>query len=76
MLTFGIFCTKGSVEIPQRNVVPGRGVPPAPQLPPSEEASGAVPNNVLKSSNDRAALLGSICTFDKNRLRRIANGHR
>lgn len=70
-----LFFTKGSVEIPQGDVVPGKGVPPPPSLPPSSEASGAS-NNVLKSSNDRAALLGSICTFDKTRLRRIANGHR
>lgn len=73
-----IFFTKGSVEVTQANVVPGKGVPPPPppSLPPSCEASGGASNSVSKSSNDRAALLGSICNFDKTRLRRITNGHR
>lgn len=74
-----IFFTKGSVEITQANVVPGKGVPPPPpppSLPRSCEASGGASNSVSKSSNDRAALLGSICNFDKTRLRRITNGHR
>ncbi|KAH0950162.1 hypothetical protein HN011_003199 [Eciton burchellii] len=65
-----------SVEIPQGDLVPGKGVPPPPSLPPPSEASSGISSNVLKSSNDRAALLGSICSFDKTRLRRIANGHR
>lgn len=71
-----IFSTKGSVEITQANAVPGKGVPPPPSLPPPCEASGGASNSVSKSSNDRAALLGSICNFDKTRLRRITNGHR
>lgn len=65
-----------SVEITQANAVPGKGVPPPPSLPPSCEASGGASNSVSNSSNDRAALLGSICNFDKTRLRRITNGHR
>lgn len=72
-----IFSTKGSVEITQTNAVPGKGVPPPPpSLPPPCEASGSASNSVSNSSNDRAALLGSICNFDKTRLRRITNGHR
>ncbi|XP_011872170.1 PREDICTED: PX domain-containing protein kinase-like protein isoform X1 [Vollenhovia emeryi] len=67
-----------SVEITHANAVPGKGVPPPPppSLPPPREASGGASNSVSKSSNDRAALLGSICNFDKTRLRRITNGHR
>ncbi|XP_011163947.1 PX domain-containing protein kinase-like protein isoform X1 [Solenopsis invicta] len=64
-----------SVEITQANAVPGKGVPSPPSLPPPCEASGSASNSVSKS-NDRAALLGSICNFDKTRLRRITNGHR
>lgn len=75
-ISFFIFFTQGSVDIPQGDAVPGKGVPPPPSLPPPSEASSGVSNNVPKSSNNRAALLGSICNFDKNRLRRIANGHR
>lgn len=71
-----IFPAKGSVEITQANAVPGKGVLPPPSLPPSCEASGGASNSVSNSSNDRAALLGSICNFDKTRLRRITNGHR
>ncbi|XP_011646169.1 PX domain-containing protein kinase-like protein isoform X1 [Pogonomyrmex barbatus] len=64
-----------SVDIPQGD--PGKNIPPPPpSLPPPCEASGSASNSVPKSSNDRAALLGSICNFDKTRLRRITNGHR
>ncbi|XP_028046350.1 PX domain-containing protein kinase-like protein isoform X3 [Monomorium pharaonis] len=66
-----------SVDITQANAVPGKGVPSPPSLPPPCEASSSsATNSVSKSSNDRAALLGSICNFDKTRLRRITNGHR
>ncbi|XP_070168215.1 PX domain-containing protein kinase-like protein isoform X1 [Polyergus mexicanus] len=65
-----------SVDIPQGDAVPGKSVPPPPSLPPPSETFSGVSNSVPKSSNNRAALLGSICNFDKNRLRRIANGHR
>ncbi|XP_018372209.1 PREDICTED: PX domain-containing protein kinase-like protein isoform X1 [Trachymyrmex cornetzi] len=68
-----------SVEVTQTNAVPGKGIPPPPpppSLPPPCEASGGASNSASKSSNDRAALLGSICNFDKTRLRRITNGHR
>lgn len=75
-LYLSFFCTQGSVDIPQGNAVPGKSVPPPPSLPPPSEASSGVSNSVPKSSSNRAALLGSICNFDKNRLRRIANGHR
>lgn len=73
-----IFSTKGSVEITHANAVPGKGVPPPPppSLPSRCETSGGASNSVSKSSNNRAALLGSICSFDKTRLRRITNGHR
>lgn len=67
------------MEVTQTSAVPGKGIPsppPPPSLPPPHEASGGASNSVSKSSNDRAALLGSICNFDKTRLRRITNGHR
>lgn len=76
IIWFSFFSTQGSVDIPHGDAIPGKGVPPPPSLPPPAEASSGVSNSVSKSSNNRAALLGSICNFDKNRLRRITNGHR
>ncbi|XP_032671347.1 PX domain-containing protein kinase-like protein isoform X2 [Odontomachus brunneus] len=75
--TNGTKQVNGSVEIPQGDAVPGKAVPPPPTLPSSSsEASGGASNSISKPANERAALLGSICNFDKTRLRRIANGHR
>ncbi|XP_043481202.1 PX domain-containing protein kinase-like protein isoform X1 [Leptopilina heterotoma] len=48
--------------------------PPPPPLPSSSMSSGTnLPNTA--PSNERTALLGSICMFDKNKLRKVANGH-
>lgn len=54
----------------------GDGVPAKSTIPtpPSQmPATIDVSNNVSKLTNERAALLGSICNFNKTSLRKVAN---
>ncbi|KAG7211368.1 hypothetical protein KM043_010658 [Ampulex compressa] len=66
-----------SVDVPQGDGVTGKDNGPSTKLllPAPISSSGAVANTP-RPTNERAALLGSICNFDKTSLRRIANGNR
>lgn len=57
--------------MPQGDGVPAKStVPPPPlQMPPPVD----VTSNLSKLTNERAALLGSICNFNKTSLRKVAN---
>lgn len=54
--------------MPQSDGVPAKSTVPPPPMPPPVDAS-----NVSKLTNERAALLGSICNFNKTSLRKVAN---
>ncbi|XP_043248260.1 PX domain-containing protein kinase-like protein isoform X5 [Colletes gigas] len=60
-----------SVDVSQGDGAPGKGTIPPPPKPPSNGAADNSPN----VTNKRAALLGSICNFNKTSLRKVANGH-
>lgn len=53
-------------DVPVKNINP---------LPPASVSSGEAESPISKAGNERAALLGSICSFDKSKLRRIVNGN-
>ncbi|KZC04958.1 PX domain-containing protein kinase-like protein [Dufourea novaeangliae] len=61
-----------SVDVPQGDGTTGKGPIPPPPMPPSN----GVADNVPKATNERTALLGSICNFNKTSLRKVANGQR
>ncbi|XP_035726201.1 PX domain-containing protein kinase-like protein isoform X1 [Vespa mandarinia] len=61
----------GFTEMPHGDV-PVKNINP---LPPASVSSGEVEAPISKPGNERAALLGSICSFDKSKLRRIVNGN-
>lgn len=54
--------------MPQSDGVPAKCTVPPPPMPPPVDTS-----NVSKLTNERAALLGSICNFNKTSLRKVAN---
>ncbi|XP_015172656.1 PREDICTED: PX domain-containing protein kinase-like protein isoform X1 [Polistes dominula] len=60
----------GSTEMPHADV-PTKNINPLP-VPVS---SGGTEPRISKAGNERSALLGSICSFDKSKLRRIVNGN-
>ncbi|KAL2735197.1 PX domain-containing protein kinase-like protein isoform X1 [Vespula squamosa] len=60
----------GFTEMPHGDV-PVKNNP----LPASVSSGGATEPPISKAGNERAALLGSICSFDKSKLRRIVNGN-
>lgn len=55
----------------QGDGVPAKSIIPAP--PSQMTATIDVSSNVSKLINERAALLGSICNFNKTSLRKVAN---
>ncbi|OAD59656.1 PX domain-containing protein kinase-like protein [Eufriesea mexicana] len=62
-----------SIDVPQDDGVPAKSIipPPPSQLPPPVD----VANSGSRLTNERAALLGSICNFNKTSLRNVANGY-
>ncbi|XP_076248575.1 PX domain-containing protein kinase-like protein isoform X1 [Calliopsis andreniformis] len=64
--------TPPSVRVPQGDGANGKGAVPPPPMPPPNGVTDSVP----KVTNERAALLGSICNFNKTSLRKVANGCR
>ncbi|XP_012341748.1 PX domain-containing protein kinase-like protein isoform X2 [Apis florea] len=63
--------TPPSLHVRQGDGVPAKSTVPAP--PSQMPATVDVTNNVSKLTNERAALLGSICNFNKTSLRKVAN---
>lgn len=59
--------------MPQGDGVPAKSIipPPPSQLPLPVD----VANSGSRLTNERAALLGSICNFNKTSLRKVANGY-
>ena len=62
--------TPPSVRVPHGDRAHGKSTIPPPPLPPSN----GVADNVSKVANERTALLGSICNFNKTSLRKVADG--
>ncbi|XP_053994693.1 PX domain-containing protein kinase-like protein isoform X1 [Hylaeus volcanicus] len=60
-----------SVDVPRGDGAPVKSTIPPPPMPPPNGAA----DNAPMVTNERAALLGSICNFNKTSLRKIANGH-
>lgn len=60
----------GSTEMPHADIST-KNINPSP-VPVS---SGGTEPRIPKAGNERSALLGSICSFDKSKLRRIVNGN-
>ncbi|XP_054012500.1 PX domain-containing protein kinase-like protein isoform X2 [Hylaeus anthracinus] len=63
--------TPPSFHVPRGDGAPVKSTIPPPPMPPPNGAA----DNAPKVTNERAALLGSICNFNKTSLRKIANGH-